>query len=212
MHATHTGGCGFCSGLGTTLRGGHLDVLTLEAGERLLDHAADGNLERFLPHLALVRGIDAEPAELTHRGRLAGPELDAPVGDQVERRHPLGDPGRMVDLRRQVHDPETEPNVAGALAGCGQEDLGRGGVAVLLEEVVLGQPHRGEPGLVGGLHLVETVLEKLVLIIVTPRPRQREFVEQRDLHLVTFRCESSVESGVLPPDSGSWSSMCLAAT
>ncbi len=90
----------------------HFDVLTLEAGERLLDHAADRNLERFLPHLALVRGIDAEPAELAHRRRLAGAELDPAVGDQVERRHPLGDAGRMVDLRRQVHDPEAEPNVA----------------------------------------------------------------------------------------------------
>ena len=190
----------------------HLDVLTLEPGERLLDHATDGNLECFLPHLALVRGIDTEPAELTHRRRFAGPEFHPPVGDEIERRHPLGDPGRMVDRRRQVHDPEPQPNVLGALAGCGQEDLGRGGVTVLLEEVVLGQPHRREAGLVGGLHLVETVLEKLVLVIVTPRPRQREFVEQRDLHLVTFRCESSVESVLPPPVSGSWSSMCLAAT
>jgi hypothetical protein len=32
-----------------------------------------------------------------------------------------------------------------------------------------------------------------VLVVVTPWPRQRELVEQRDLHFVTFRSESSVE-------------------
>ncbi len=108
--------------------------------------------------------------------------------------------------------PKPEPNVLGALARRGEEDLRRGGVAVLLEEVVLGQPDRGEAGLVGGLHLVEAVLEQLVLVVVTPRPRQREFVEQRDLHLVTFRSESSAESVLAPPVAGSWSLMCLAAT
>ena len=84
-----------------------------------------------------------------------------------------------------MHDPEPEPNVLGALAGCGEEDLRRGGVTVLLEEVVLGQPHRRETGLVGGLHFVEAVLEQQVLVVVAPRPRQRKLVEQRDLHVVT---------------------------
>ena len=82
----------------------------------------------------------------------------------------------------QVHDAEAEPNVLGALAGCGQEHLRRGGVAVLLEEVVLGEPDGGEAGLVGGLHLVEAVLEQLVLVVLGPRPGQREFVEQGNLH------------------------------
>ena len=163
----------------------HLDVLTLEAGERFLDHAADRHLERFLPHGPLVRGIDAESAEFANRRRLSGSELHATVGDEIERRNALGDPGRMIDRRGKVHDSEPEPNVLGALARSGEEDLRRGGVAVLLEEVVLGQPHRREAGLVRGLHFVEAVLEQQMLVVVTPRPRQRKLVEQRDLHWVT---------------------------
>ena len=90
----------------------------------------------------------------------------------------------MVDGRRQVHDPESQPDVLGSLAGRGQKHLRRSGVAVLLQEVVLGQPDRGEAGLVGRLDLVETVLEQVVLVVRCPRPGQGEFVEQRDLQLV----------------------------
>jgi hypothetical protein len=93
------------------------------------------------------------------------------VIQRIECRDPLGYACGVIDRRWQVHDAETEPNVLGALTCRRQEDLGGGGVAVLLEEVVLGQPHRGEAGLVGGLHLVETVLEQLVLVVVTPWPR-----------------------------------------
>ena len=50
----------------------------------------------------------------------------------------------------------------------GQEHLRRGGVTVLLEEVVLGEPDGGEAGLVGGLDLVEAVLEQDVLVVVRP--------------------------------------------
>ena len=84
----------------------------------------------------------------------------------------------MVDRGRQVHDAEPEPNVLGALARRGQEHLRRGGVTVLLEEVVLGQPDRREAGLVRELHLLEAVLEHLVFVVVRPRPRQGELVEQ----------------------------------
>ena len=158
-------------------------MLALEAGEGSLGHAADGDLEGFLPLRALVGRVDVEPAELTDRGRLARAELDAAVGDQVERRDAFGDASGMVDGGREVHDAESEPNVLGALARCGQEDLGRGRVTVLLEEVVLGQPDGGEAGLVGELDLVESVLEELAFVVIGPRPRQRELVEQRNLHV-----------------------------
>ena len=58
------GGCGFCTGLGTTLRGGIVHVLAVDAGERRLGHAADGDLETLEPLLALLAVVDAEPAEL----------------------------------------------------------------------------------------------------------------------------------------------------
>ena len=198
--------------LGDDVAGRHLDVLALEAGERLLGHAADGDLECLFPLAALVGRVDVEPAELADRRRLTGAELDAAVGDQVERRDALGDAGRMVDGGRQVHDAEAEPNVLGALARCGQEHLRRGRVTVLLEEVVLGQPDRREAGLVGQLDLVEAVLEQLVLVVVGPRPRQGELVEQRNLHrlppvvLSVGSSESAVGLVVRV-----WA-MCLAAT
>src|SRR3981189_2650298 len=98
----------------------------------------------------------------------------------------------MVDGGWKVHDPEPQPNVLGALAHCSEEDLRRRGVAVLLQEVVLGQPHRREACLVGGLHLVEAILEQLVLVVVTPRPRQRKFVEQGNRNLLPpWKIESS---------------------
>jgi hypothetical protein len=127
----------------------HLDVLALEAGEGLFDHAADGDLECLFPLTTLVGGVDVEPTELADRRRLTRAELDTPVGDQVQGRDAFGDAGRMVDCGRQVHDAESEPNVLGALARCSQEYLRRGGVTVLFEEVVLGQPDRRKARLVG---------------------------------------------------------------
>ena len=70
----------------------------------------------------------------------------------------------MVDGGREVHDAEAQPDVLGALARCGQEDLGRRRVTVFLEEVVLGQPDGGEAGLVGELDLIESVLEELAFV------------------------------------------------
>ena len=182
--------------LGNHVARRHLDVLALEAGERLLDHAADRDLEGLLPHgRACRRG--------RCRSRRARPTDDpSPVPNSTRPLDRWSSVATRSAMRagwliggRQVHDAEAEPDVLGALARRGQEHLGRGGVAVLLEEVVLGEPHRGEAGLVGGLHLVETVLEQLVLVVLRPRPRQRELVEQRDLHCVTSDVSRSERVG-----------------
>jgi hypothetical protein len=77
----------------------------------------------------------------------------------------------MVDRRWQVHDAESQPDVLGSLTGRGQEHLRSGGVTVLLQEVVFGQPDGGEAGLVGRLDLVETLFEQDVLVIGRPRAR-----------------------------------------
>ena len=164
--------------LGDDVAGRHLDVLTFETRERLLDHAADRDLEGLLPLRALVGGIDVESAEFTDGGGFPGAELDAAVGEQVEGGDAFGDPGGVVDRGRQVHDAESQPDVLGPLAGCGQENLRRGGMAVLLEEVVLGEPDCGEAGLVGGLDLVQALLQHDPLVIGRPGARQGEFVEQ----------------------------------
>jgi hypothetical protein len=42
-------------------------------------------------------------------------------------------------------------------------------MAVLLQEVVLGQPDRGEAGFVRQLDLIQTVLQQDVLVVRCPR-------------------------------------------
>ena len=164
--------------LGHHVAGRHLDVLAFEPGEGFLDHASDRDLERLFPLRALVGGIDVEPAQLTDGGGFPGAELDAPVGQQVKGGNAFGHPRGVIHRGRQVHDAESQPDVLGPLAGRGQEYLRRGGMAVLLEEVMLGQPDGGEPRLVGGLHLVQAFLQHDMFVIRRPRARQSELVEQ----------------------------------
>ena len=110
-------------------------------------------------HCARLRlAVDAEAAELRLRARLAGAELDAAAGDQVERRDALGDARRVVEAGRDLHDAVAEPDVLGPLAGGGQEHLGRARVRVLLEEVVLDLPDVVDADLVGELDLLERVV------------------------------------------------------
>jgi hypothetical protein len=144
-------------------------VLALEPGEGLLDHAADRDFQRLFPLCPFVGGVDVEAAQLADRGRFAGTELNPSIRNQVEGRDAFGDSGRMVDGRREMHDPESQPDALGSLAGRGQKHLRCGGMAVLLEEVVLGQPDRGEASPVGELDLVETVLQQDVLVVRCPR-------------------------------------------
>ncbi len=139
---------------------------------------ADG----LLPHLALGRALDLEACELHVARRLARAELDAPVGHEVERRDPLGDAGGMVVTGQRGDDAVPQADVLGALARGGEEHLGRGRVAVLLEEVVLDLPHRVEPESVRELDLLERLLDDAVLRVRVPRSRELVLVEDAELH------------------------------
>ena len=68
------------------------------------------------------------------------------------------------------------------LGGGGQEHLGRRGVRVLLQEVVLDLPHVVEPEPVGELDLLERVEQELRLAAVGPRPGQLVLVEDPEPH------------------------------
>ncbi len=105
----------------------------------------------------------AVAAELEQGRALAGAQLDPAVGDQVERGDALGDARRVVVARRHQHDAVAEPDLLGALRAGGEEDLGRRGVRIFLEEVVLDLPDVVEAQPVGQLDLVEGVLEQLLL-------------------------------------------------
>ena len=160
QHATHSGGCGFCTGLGTTLRGGictnwpstpvnGVSVMHRIATSRPSSHAS-----------RLTAGSMPKPPSSASRRRLARAELDAAVRHEVEHRDPLGGAGRVVVVRRGLDDAVAEADVLGALAGAARNTSGARGVRVLLEEVVLDLPHVLDAELVGELDLVERVLDR----------------------------------------------------
>ena len=96
LHATHSGGCGFCTGLGTTLRGGICTnwPSTPVKGVSVMQRSATSR--PFEPGLALDRRVDAEAAQLGLGRRLARAELDPAVRHEVEHGHALGGAGRVV--------------------------------------------------------------------------------------------------------------------
>ena len=51
--ATQSGGCGFCIGLGTTLRGGIWTKRPFHPCERCFGHAAEHDFETFEPRFAV---------------------------------------------------------------------------------------------------------------------------------------------------------------
>ena len=115
-------------------------------------------------HIAFFSlGIDAEALELDARGRFAGAPVDAAVGDEVERGDALGDAGGMVVAGRRQHHAVADADAPGARGAGGEEHLGRRGVGVLLEEVVLDLPDVVDAEPIGQLDLRQRVLEQAVL-------------------------------------------------
>src|SRR5205807_5882861 len=120
----------------------------------------DQRLDRLLPHVPPLPDTTAEGMGLDRPLPLPEAELDAAAGEEVERRDPLGDADRMV--RRELDDAMAQSDPLGPLAGGPEEDLGRGGMGVLLEEVVLDHPGVVVAEPVRELNLGERVLEDLV--------------------------------------------------
>src|SRR5258708_21645773 len=150
--------------------------------ERILDEHPRDRAERLLPHRALVRSRNLEPAQLQLRRRLSGAELDAPAAHQIERGDPLCHPRRMIVPRWQQCNSVTEPNLLRPLTRRGQEDLRRRRMRILLEEVMLDFPHMIDAELVRELNLIERVLEQLQLRALFPMPRQLMLIKSSQLH------------------------------
>src|SRR5262249_9350724 len=134
------------------------------------------------PHRLLLGGGDAEAAELERGGRLAGPPLDAPAGEQVEHRDELRDPRRGGEAGGPQRDAVAEADPPRALRGGGEAGLGARRVRGLLEEVVLDLPEVLDPEPVGELDLLERLLEHAPLRARLPRPRHLVLVEEAELH------------------------------
>ena len=165
----------------------HRDPASLVAGERLLDEHARDRVQGLLPLGPLLLPIDAERSQLHLRASLAGAELDPAAGDQVERRHPLGHPRRVVDGRGSLDDPVAEADAARALAGGGKKDLRGARVRVLLQEVVLDLPDVVEPEPVGQLHLLESVGQQPALIELARDAGELVLVEEAEPHRIKAR-------------------------
>ncbi len=169
--ATQSGGCGFCTGFGTTLRTGIEKYLPWKPGYGSIASMFATCSTVFAPHRAALRRVDVEAFEFGAGRGFAGAELDAAVRDEVERGDALGDARGRVVVRRHEVDAVAQADVLRALASSREEHLRCGGVRVLLEEVVLDFPGEVDAQLVGQLDLGERVLEQLELRAFDPRPR-----------------------------------------
>src|SRR6185295_15605390 len=112
----------------------------------------------------------------------------AAVANQIERGDALGDARRMVDVGRHLDDAVPDANVLGPLAAGCQKDLGRGGVCVFFEEMMLRGPDVIEPAAVGEFDFIERVLEQRMLGILRPRPGELMFVKPAKFH--SYECTS----------------------
>src|SRR5262249_25579854 len=92
------------------------------------------------------------------------------------------DAGGVIVAGRHEDDAVAEADALGARGARGQEDLGRRGVRVLLEEVVLDLPGEVDPEPVGQLHLRERLADKPRLAVLLPGPGELVLVEDAELH------------------------------
>jgi hypothetical protein len=111
------------------------------------------HLQMLLEDGASILRVVTEGGEGARGAARGDAQLDAPAADPVQHRRILGRTQRVVD--RQGDHAGGQGDVPGALGGGGEQDQGRGQAALVLAEVVLGEPRGGEPEAVGRLDLLE---------------------------------------------------------
>ena len=124
-----------------------------------------------------------KPPELEPRRAFADAEVDPAVGDDVQRRQALGGARRMVVVRDHLADAVAEADGLGQRRGGGEEHLGRRGMGIFLEEVVLDLPGVVVAEPVGQRDLLERLVEQPVLVALVPGPRQLLLVEDAETHV-----------------------------
>ena len=130
--------------------------------------------------LAGLIGIDLEGAPLRD-GRAGESHLEPAVAEQVERRRPLGDADRVVDVVGGEGGGVADADPAGPLGDRRQDDLGGRAVAHLDRPVVLDLPPASVPIAVGQLGLGECLLQQL-LLLPPLEAGLLHFAEDVDLH------------------------------
>ena len=114
-----------------------------------------------------LSGIDVKAGILDY-GTLAGAELYAAVGDNVQGRNALRHPDGMIEVGWRVEDAMSQPDVFGPLAGSRQYNLRRRRVSVLLQEIVLYFEDVVETQFVGKLYLIQALHYYLLLVAWVP--------------------------------------------
>ena len=168
LHAMNSGGCGICTGRG---RIGCGAIVELAVPRELVvePHAAD-HAQRLFDFEVGALGIDAAQRHLLQRRPPAGAEVEAPAGERVEHRGPLGHAHRMVVVERHAAPRRARRGSWYVRAATQrQEDLGRAHVRVPLQRVVLGRPDAVEAHLLGEHRLVDTVEQQPLLARATDR-------------------------------------------
>ena len=145
----------------------------------ILEHR-DDRAHRIFPDRAFFVETAVERFELGNAGALTHAEFDTAAAHQIERRDALGDARRVH--RGQLHDAVREPDLAGTLAGRGEEHLRGRRVRIFLEKVMLDFPGEIVAEAVGQFELVERVVVEVELAVRSPRPRQLQLVKDAEFH------------------------------
>jgi hypothetical protein len=172
--------------LGTNVAARHFEIFALESGIGIHRHHVEALRDGFAPHRALLFDRHAKAAQFEHRGGFARAEFHPALRYEIECGDAFGDAGRVIVGGRHQHDAVTEPNPLRALRAGGEKDLGRGGMGVFLQEVMLDLPGMIDAKPVGQFDLVERILEQLQFVAFVPRPRQLVLVENPELHLANL--------------------------
>src|SRR6202011_587254 len=99
-----------------------------------------------------------------------------------ERGDTLRYPRRVIVFRRHQADAVAETDLLGALRARREEYLGRRGVRIFLEKMVLDFPGVVDAEFIGEFDLIERLLKQPVLVAVVPRPRKLMLVENAEFH------------------------------
>ena len=122
--ATHSGGWGFCRGLGRTLRSGMEKNSPSYPGygsdESILAVSPDG----FRPHCFFLTGRHVEALEFCARGRFTRAPFHASVADQIEGCDAFGNASRMVVIGGHEYNAVSQADIFGALATGREKDFG----------------------------------------------------------------------------------------
>ena len=119
-----------------------------------------------------IAHLGEEGEDLVAACAAAGAELEPAFSDVIEHRHALGDLHGMVHLGERVEDPRADVDPLGGMGKVAGDDVVGRQVGVLVEEMVLGQPHVLEPGPIRSLHQLEVVHDHIVFgvgFVLAPR-------------------------------------------